>query len=42
MDSPDSEGCPLPTLPTVERRTVALAGLAVPFAEVTGSADGRP
>jgi predicted deacylase len=29
-----------PTLPTVERRTIELAGLAVPFVEVTGSADG--
>ncbi len=30
----------MPTLPTVERRTIELAGLAVPFVEVTGSADG--
>ena len=28
------------TLPTVERRTIELAGLAVPFVEVTGAADG--
>ncbi|HEY6495165.1 MAG TPA: succinylglutamate desuccinylase/aspartoacylase family protein [Trebonia sp.] len=28
------------TLPTVERRTIELASLAVPFVEVTGSADG--
>jgi predicted deacylase len=30
----------MPALPTVERRTIELAGLAVPFVEVTGSADG--
>ena len=30
----------MPTLPAVERRTIELAGLAVPFVEVTGSADG--
>jgi len=30
----------MPPLPTVERRTIELAGLAVPFVEVTGSADG--
>ena len=30
----------MPALPAVERRTIELAGLAVPFAEVTGSADG--
>jgi len=30
----------MPTLPTVERRTIELAGLAVPFVEVTGAADG--
>src|SRR3984885_12540512 len=30
----------MPTLPAVERRTIELAGLTVPFAEVTGSADG--
>jgi len=30
----------MPTLPTVVRRTIELAGLAVPFVEVTGSADG--
>src|ERR1700691_5059671 len=28
---------PMPTLPAVERRTIELAGLAVPFVEVTGS-----
>jgi uncharacterized protein len=28
------------TLPTVERRIIELAGLAVPFVQVTGSADG--
>lgn len=27
-------------MPTVERRTIELAGLAVPLVEVTGSADG--
>jgi len=30
----------VPTLPAVQRRTIELAGLAVPFVEVTGSADG--
>ncbi len=30
----------MPTLPAVERRTIELAGLAVPFVTVTGSADG--
>jgi uncharacterized protein len=30
----------MPTLPAVERRTIELAGLAVPFVELTGSADG--
>ena len=30
----------MPTLPTAERRTIELAGLAVPFVEVTGAADG--
>jgi uncharacterized protein len=30
----------MPTLPAVERRTIELAGLTVPFVEVTGSADG--
>jgi predicted deacylase len=30
----------MPTLPTVERRTIERAGLAVPLVEVTGSADG--
>lgn len=30
----------MPTLPAVERRTIELAGLAVPFVEVTGAADG--
>ena len=30
----------MPTLPTVERRTIELAGLAVPFVEVTSAADG--
>jgi uncharacterized protein len=30
----------MPTLPTVERGTIELAGLAVPFVEVTGPADG--
>jgi hypothetical protein len=30
----------MPALPAVERRTLELAGLAVPFVEVTGSADG--
>ncbi len=30
----------MPTLPTVERRTIELAGLAVPFVEVTGAAGG--
>jgi hypothetical protein len=30
----------VPTLPAVERHTIELAGLAVPFVEVTGSADG--
>ena len=30
----------MPTLPTVERRTIDLAGLAVPFVEVTSAADG--
>jgi predicted deacylase len=30
----------MPALPTVARRTIELAGLAVPFVEVTGSADG--
>jgi hypothetical protein len=30
----------MPTLPAVERRTIELAGLAAPFVEVTGSADG--
>jgi len=28
------------TLPATRRRTIELAGLAVPFVEVTGSADG--
>jgi uncharacterized protein len=30
----------MPMLPAVERRTIDLAGLAVPFVELTGSADG--
>ena len=30
----------MPTLPAVERRTIDLAGLAVPLVELTGSADG--
>ena len=30
----------MPALPTVERRTIELAGLAVPFVQLTGSADG--
>jgi uncharacterized protein len=30
----------MPTLPTVERRTLELAGLAVPFVQVDGAADG--
>ncbi len=30
----------MPALPTVERHAIELAGLAVPFVEVTGSADG--
>ena len=30
----------MPTLPAVERRTIELAGLTVPFVELTGSADG--
>ncbi|HEY0932626.1 MAG TPA: succinylglutamate desuccinylase/aspartoacylase family protein [Trebonia sp.] len=30
----------MPALPAVERRTAELAGLAVPFVELTGSADG--
>jgi hypothetical protein len=30
----------MPTLPTVERLTVGLAGQAVPFVEMTGLADG--
>ncbi len=30
----------MPTLPTVERRTIELAGLAVPLVEVTGAAGG--
>jgi hypothetical protein len=30
----------MPTLPTVERLTIELAGQAVPFVEVTGLADG--
>lgn len=30
----------MPTLPAVDRRTIELAGLAVPFVELTGSADG--
>jgi uncharacterized protein len=30
----------MPALPAVERRTIELAGLAVPFVELTGSADG--
>jgi uncharacterized protein len=30
----------MPTLPATRRRTIELAGLAVPFAEVTGAADG--
>ena len=30
----------MPTLPIIERRTIDLADLAVPFVEVTGSADG--
>jgi predicted deacylase len=30
----------MPTLPAARRRTIELAGLAVPFVEVTGSADG--
>src|ERR1700749_2716239 len=34
------EDAPMSTLPTVERRTIELAGLAVPFVQVTGAADG--
>jgi predicted deacylase len=30
----------MPALPAVQRRTLELAGLAVPFVELTGSADG--
>lgn len=30
----------MPTLPAVERRTIDLAGLTVPFVELAGSADG--
>src|ERR1700749_5170430 len=30
----------MPPLPAVERRTIELAGLTVPFVEVTGTADG--
>src|ERR1700761_4737152 len=32
----------MPALPAVERRALELAGLTVPFVEVTGSADGPP